>query len=225
MRRLLASGALLLLACPALARSPYRRLAAPVSLDSTAERLWELELRPGFSVPRGSLAQIAKNSATLQVSVERKFGDHLSAGLEVGDNLGHRYEGNDGRSGAFTSDIRIGIFQLAPMVKLGLDIPVAYHSLRPYFVAGCGLYLENRSDGTVTFRPSGAQRNVEASKAHGNVGVNGGAGITYRPAERIRLGAETRYHYYSHDGDIDGDGVKRDNVYFLTTSFIVSWLF
>jgi len=216
---------LLLSAGPAWARDPYFRRAIPVSLDASADKNWEFQIRPGFSVPRGSLADVAKNSATLHASVERKVNDTLSIGLEAGDNLGHRYEGLDATAGRFTSNVRIGIFQLSPMFKLGFDIPLGYRSLRPYFVTGAGLYVENRNAGTITLLPSGAQRRVEASKARGNVGANVGVGITFRPWIRVRLGGETRYHYYSQEDDLDGDTKKRDAVRYLTTAVVISYLF
>lgn len=194
-------------------------------MDATDDKKWELQLRPGFSVPRGSMADIAKNSATLHASVERKVNSTLSIGLEVGDNLAHRYEGLDATAGRLTSNVRISIFQLSPMFKLGFDIPLDYRSLRPYFVTGGGLYVENRSAGTVTLLPSGAQRRVEAAKARGHAGANVGVGVTFRPWIRVRLGGETRYHYYSQEGDLDGDTKKRDAVRYLTSAIVISWLF
>ncbi|MBI4345998.1 MAG: hypothetical protein HY553_04040 [Elusimicrobia bacterium] len=224
MRRLLAL-ILVASASPAWARSPYYPRAIPVSMDAAEDKKWELQIRPGFAIPRGALADIAKHSATVHVSVERRLNDTLSLGLDVGQNIGHRYEGRHGQNGSFTSDIQIGIFQITPTFKLGFDIPVGYHSLRPYFVAAAGLYLENRNAGTVTLLPSNVQRRVDAARARGFGGINGGVGLVYRPSVRVRLGVETRYHYYAHDDDLDGSGTAQDSVRYLTTAGVVSWLF
>lgn len=216
---------LLASASAASAGAPYYPRAAPVSLDAAQDKRWELQIRPGFAIPRGAMADVAKHSATVHASVERRINDTLSLGLDFGQNIGHRYEGQDGRSGTFTSDIRIGIFQITPTFKLGFDIPVGYHSLRPYFLAAAGLYLENRSAGTVTLLPSNVQRRVDAARARGFGGLNGGVGLVYRPSVRVRLGVETRYHYYAHDDDLDGNGIRQDSVRYLTTAGVVSWLF
>ncbi|MBI5200095.1 MAG: hypothetical protein HY925_00790, partial [Elusimicrobia bacterium] len=112
MRRLLFLS--LLFASPASARDPYFRRAVPVSLDASADKNWEFQIRPGFSIPRGSLADVAKNSGTLHASVERKVNSYLSIGVEAGDNIGHRYEGLDATAGRFTSNVRISVFQLSP---------------------------------------------------------------------------------------------------------------
>lgn len=217
--------ALLLSAAPARAASPYFRRAVPVSLEATEDKSWELQIRPGFAIPRGPLADVGKHSATLHASVERRLNDHVSLGLEIGDNLGHRYEGLDARVGRFTSNIRTSVFQASPLIRFGRDFALGYRSFRPYFVAGCGAYIENRNAGTITLLPSGVQRRVEAAKARGNLGLNGGVGFTFRPAVRVRLGAETRFHYYSQAGDIDGNGHDRDAIRYLTTAAVVSWLF
>lgn len=221
----LRAAALLTLLAAAPAPAQAARRYHPLLLGSAEEKLWELQVRPGFAVPRGSFADIAKHSFTLHASIERHLNRWFSLGVEVGDNTGHRYEGLNAQAGQFTSNIRTSIFEASGIFKAGWDVPLAYRSFRPYFLAGVGVYVENRNGGTVTLIPSGAQRRVEAAKARGNLGLSGGFGLTFRPSVRVRLGGETRIHYYNQDSDLDGNGVNRDSVRYLTSAAVISWLF
>lgn len=216
---------MLALAMAAAQPAEAARRRNPLLFGAPQENRWELQLRPGFAIPRGSFADIAKHSFTLHASLERHLNPWVSLGAEIGDNVAHRYEGTDARTGRFTSNIRTSIFQASAVVKLGYDVSLGYRSLRPYLLAGAGIYVENRSGGTVTLLPSGTQRIVEAAKAKGNGGLTGGVGLAFRPSDRVRLGAETRIHYYNQDSDLDGDGKAQDSVRYLTTSAVIAWLF
>lgn len=213
---------LLLLALPTAAHARFRLEPRHIGVE---ERPWEFAVAPGMAIPNAAMGDVFKPSFLLQISGEYRLLRYLSAGIEGGYDFGHKFEGEHQRTGPFTSDIHLHVFQLTPFLRLGKDFSWDYRAFRPYAIGGMGLYFDNRTSGTVIQKNTGLRTATAGSRAQGHFGFNVGAGFSFRPTTRWRLGTEVRYHQYFQRDDIDGNGKAQDAIKYIAPTARVYFLF
>jgi hypothetical protein len=133
----------------------------------------EFDVRVGPAITLGDFSDVADTGAFLSGTVLARVAPPLSAGLEIGGNLGHSKGSRD-----------TTIFQLTPVARI--SAPLAGGGL-VYLLFGAGYYRTEYELGS-------------SSDSHNDFGVNVGAGVLIPITPRMSLGLDLRYHHLFESG-------------------------
>lgn len=174
------------------------------------ERGLELGISQGYAIAVGGPRQEAGDSYAVEGSLQYRFLDWLSAGLELGYWPGASFQAaaSDGKT-VLTSDMKTDIFHAGPVVRISSNRPV-FLGLKPYVEAAGGAYWSHRSAGTLntpngeTGVTIGAPRVIAiaiqdpntpmASGQEWDPGYSAGIGVTGDITEHLSLALDLRYH-------------------------------
>lgn len=187
---------------------------------------WEGETAYSIAYPVGNTGNQHRKSTHLHAAALFQFETWLAAGIEVGYSTGHRIKGKiegrdfdipaDGVNDTvnFDSEASRFVFNIGPVARIGRWVQVEGTVIRPYVVAGLGLYHSWMKPGNRTLQGRTSQNvdvtgriSTERAISRFNAGLNIGIGLDQKISDRFSVGGEVRYHHVFTAIDRNADGV------------------
>jgi len=190
-------------------------LAPPLARATLEKKHWEINLSPGYSLPGGNSNKLENNCFALGLSGEYMWSKKLSAGLELGEDFRHNFDGplvadvdHDGIRDTLLAqgNVAAKIYRAGAFLKWGSVTDWGVWNTRwarKFLIFGAGLYHYEVNSGELNLvGTSSTGINWDGrtfpvpGESHNHFGINVGAGMEIEVWGHGLVGFEVRYHRF-----------------------------